>query len=576
MRHPTSIALLMSSSLLLIGLHGCKGTDDTDPAVVDPFANDGGFLSPPQCENRCSSDRHSVLDCNGNLLQSCADSEGCDTRTTACTDACASAAADRGSVGCEFYAVPPDNAVSSNSIDCFAAFIANTWNSPVTLSGDYNGKPLDISKIAFIPSGSGQATTYTPIADNQIPAGSIAIVFLSGNYCPAGTASAGLNQGSGTRLSYGDRLATDRPVAAYDIYPYGGESAAFTSATLLLPTASWDTNYVAISPFEVNVSPGVTHFVAAQDGTQITILPAKDILGGPGVSAATAGTPTTYNLDRGQMILFEQPNEYSLDGSAIQSNKPIGMWSSMTCVDIPSNVGTCDSAHQQIPPVKVLGSEYALVRYRNRIPGTAEETPPWRIMGLVDGTVLTWEPAVPDGAPTTLSKGQLAQFDGAGPYVVKSQDADHPIYVSAHMTGCHLLDTSTPLGCTGDPEFVNVVPAKEFQSSYIFFTDPTYPETNLVLVRAKGDDGVFHDVMLDCADGPLAGWMPVGSSGDYEYTRTDLVTGNFEPQGKCDNGRHEIKSDAPFGITIWGWDSAVSYAYPGGMSVKPINNVLVK
>ena len=55
-----------------------------------------------------------------------------------------------------------------------------------------------------------------------------------------------------------------------------------------------------------------------------------------------------------------------------------------------------------------------------------------------------------------------------------------------------------PDDCRGDPEFVNVVPALEFFSSYVFFTDPTYPETNLVVVRSEATD-VFQDVTLDCA-----------------------------------------------------------------------------
>ncbi len=63
---------------------------------------------------------------------------------------------------------------------------------------------------------------------------------------------------------------------------------------------------------------------------------------------------------------------------------------------------------------------------------------------------------------------------------------------------------------------------------------------------------------------------------------------NFAPQGKCDNGRHEIESTSPFGLTVWGWGSAetgdvgigfytqyVSYAYPAGAGVSPINTVVV-
>jgi hypothetical protein len=159
------------------------------------------------------------------------------------------------------------------------------------------------------------------------------------------------------------------------------------------------------------------------------------------------------------------------------------------------------------------------------------------------------------------------------------------------MTGGGVYDpqNATPPGNAdgrGDAEFVNVIPPGEYQSSYVFFTDPTYPETDLVVVRVK-QNGAFGDVKLDCA-GALGGWQPVGTSGSYEYTRFDLVTGNFQPTGSCDNGRHSITSNAPFGVTVWGWGSAAtgdmlkgfysqyaSYAYPAGAAVAPINPVVI-
>jgi hypothetical protein len=60
---------------------------------------------------------------------------------------------------------------------------------------------------------------------------------------------------------------------------------------------------------------------------------------------------------------------------------------------------------------------------------------------------------------------------------------------------------------------------------------PTYGETNLVVVRAKGGS----EVTLDCLTGPLTGWQPVGAR--YEYTRIDVQTGGAKA-GNCDNGRH--------------------------------------
>ncbi len=244
--------------------------------------------------------------------------------------------------------------------------------------------------------------------------------------------------------------------------------------------------------------------------------------------------------------------------------------------------------------MRALGSEYVGVRYRNRYSGT-EESPPWRIIGAANGTTLTWDPSPPSGAPTTLALGEVATFETNGPFVVSSQDSDHPFYVSAHMTGAEQFDpgytadggmTNVPGDGRGDAEFVNVIPPAEYISSYVFFTDPTYPETDLVIVRPAGAGG-GADVTLDCA-GTLTGWQPVGTGGKYEYTRFDLVTGNFQGTGSCNNGRHEMSSAQPFGVTVWGWGSAatgelgagfytqyVSYAYPVGAAVAPINQVVI-
>jgi hypothetical protein len=45
--------------------------------------------------------------------------------------------------------------------------------------------------------------------------------------------------------------------------------------------------------------------------------------------------------------------------------------------------------------------------------------------------------------------------------------------------------------------------------------------------------------------------------------------------GACNAGRHEIQSPAPFGVSVWGWDDTTSYAYPAGMGVAAINDVVI-
>ncbi len=569
------------------GQGGAPGSTGTGASASSFQTGSGGFGGNQNC-TMCSSDLHSILDCDGNVIETCPEDQGCGA--TGCVPACQSALENKSSIGCDYYSVAPD-IIPEGAGACFAAFIANTWGSPVSINVEREGITYDVAQFARIPSGNGQAITYSPLPNNQLPPGEVAVLFLARfgavlTNCPPGISPALVTEDAavhGTGIGNAFRITTDAPGVAYDIFPYGGGQSAATSATLLLPVTVWDTNYIAVDAFRKSqavpfAQPSI-NIVAAEDATSITISPTAPIVGGPGVVPTGQGVPATYTLNRGQILQFTQ--DAALIGSPIQSDKPIGVWGAATCLSIDVASIACDSAHQQIPPVKALGHEYAAVRYRNRYDGQ-EESPPWRLVGAVDGTTLTWDPSPPLGAPTTLAQGQVAEFRAAGPFFVSAQDEDHPFYMSAHMTGCGEVSGGNFIDCRGDPEFVNVVPPSQYLTKYTFFTDPTYPETNLVLIRKK-KDGVFHDVTLDCA-GVLGGWAPIGADGEYEYTRTDLVRGNFEPQGACNNGRHEISSDAPFGLTVWGWGSAasanfltaaVSYAYPAGASVQPINTVIV-
>ena len=549
-----------------------SGTDG-NIGFGDTGTKDGGACSTTSC----SGDLHDILDCNGNVVQTCPADQGCAAGT--CVAACDAAKANKSSVGCDYYAVP---ATDFTGETCFAVYVANTWGSPVSLTASWGAQNFtsSLSSFAFIPQGTGKNITYTAISNGQVPVGGVAILFLSGNGCPKPTATATDTSVAGTQVTNAFHITASAPVVLYDIFPYGGGSSAVTSATLLLPTSAWDTNYVATSAWsETGFGNPWIGFVAMQNGTQISIVPTAAIAAGTGVAPDNQGKLGVYNLNAGQLIRFQQPTD--LTGRVVQSNYPIGGWGGHGCTNLEQPA--CDGMHQQIPPVKALGHEYVAVRYRNRL-STFDEAPPWRFVGAVDGTTLTYDPPQ-SGAPTTLNLGQMVEWDAKGPFVVKSQDDKHPFFFGAHMTGCFSLpgDYSSPVGCAGDQEFVDVIPPDQYLNSYIFFTDPTYPETNLVFVRKKGNDNAFHDVTLDCS-GVLTGWQNVDSAGNYQYTRADLQTGNFAKVGNCDNGRNAAHSDVPFALTIWGWGTnkstgffseACSYAYPAGASVQPINGVVV-
>src|ERR1700722_18003956 len=76
----------------------------------------------------CSGDLRSIVDQNGNVVQTCANDQGC--AGGKCIAACAAAAASHGSLGCDFWLSTPiitDRDSVSQQQPCFAISIANTW-----------------------------------------------------------------------------------------------------------------------------------------------------------------------------------------------------------------------------------------------------------------------------------------------------------------------------------------------------------------------------------------------------------------------------------------------------------------
>ncbi len=551
-------------------LDGSPGEDSGADATVKPEAGtDATTIDAPSADAcssspQCSADFHSIVDCHGAPLQTCAPDQGCTGAT--CVPAC-SAMLDpqvHHWQGCEFYSVVPD-VLPNNNLEggCYAVAVTNAWTAAMTVTVDFNGSNLSGS-FMYTPTGTGPSMTFTPVT--QVQPGATALLFLAQAAnakpaCPSGvTPALTIDPAThGTAIGSAFHITTSMPAGAADFVPFGA-SAYIASASVLLPTQQWGTSNVVVDGYVASqIAGGVpsTDIVALQDNTTVTILPVANIVGSNTVAAATANQPQTYKLSKGQVLQLTQKAD--LSGSPLASNNPIGVWGAHTCMNIDPSTGYCDSGHQQIAPI-MFGWDYAGVRYRNRT--TTDETPPWRVVGQVKGTQLTWDPPV-SGAPSTIDFGQVATFTAAGPFRVHSQDPQHPFYVSAHMTG------GAPFNMIGDPEFVNVVPVERWRGAYTFFTQPGFPETSVVVVRSSAQGG-FKDVKLDCA-GTLAGWAPIDSAGLYEYTRLDLSIGSFSGQNGCDNGVHTATSDAPFTLTTWGWGNsqtstmAVSYALPAGM-----------
>jgi hypothetical protein len=582
-----------------IGFGDDGGADAGGDVTVNPgdacafCGYDGGNTEAGQ-QYGCSGDLRNVIDSNGTVISTCPDDQGCAGGT--CVPACQAAGASKGTVGCD-YVVPTPSFYTGIKPPCFAIFVANNWPKAVNITVQRGGTNYNVTQFGRIPQSGVAATSWAAVPSTGLPPGDVAVLFMSQDpnstnstplTCPitpavniaGGTALPGSGTTAAiTGIGTAWHVSTDLPVTMYDILPYGGASSYLPSAELLFPTSSWGTNYLGIVPYRGSSSPQWGQVVAYQDGTSVTVFPNVALPSGTGVAAAPANVKTTYTLNAGQYIQWQESNEMS--GTIISSSNPVGFFGGLgyDCYsDTTSTGGGCDSAHQQVPPISAYGSEYVAPPYTTRRASLLPESIRYRFVGAVAGTTLTYDPAV-TGAPTTLKEGEVVDFETALPYVVKAQDINHPFYVGQIMTGCFVTDGSRP-GCTnssgcclGDEEYVDILAPAQFLQKYVFFTDPTYPTTNLVFTRVKSSAG-FQDVNLDCLSAPLTGWTAVGTGGMYEVTNVDLIRGGTK-NGKCDNGPHVASSNGSFGVMVWGLDYCSSYAYPAGGNVAPINSIIL-
>ena len=561
----------------LIALAACAGDRDgfvKAPDLVSPLPEaDAG-----DCPLQCSLDGRSVIQsCDGAVVESCPNTQACGAAQ--CQEPCAAAAADPSSNGCEFFV----QNFALNDDGCLAAFIVNTSAQPVEIGLDKAGEALDLSKAVWRTT-PGDATLLEH--SGPIAPGESVVLFVAGPntsgtttygddpvLCPEGVVPA--TEGSAlvrSGIASSLHLTASSPVSAVAMFPFGGAPSHKPAATVLMPVATWAEEHVLIDGWELNAGQPATQIVAAQDGTQVTVIPTKSVQDGTNIKGGPPKTRLTYSLDKGEYLQLNQAEQ--LSGSLVLSSKPTSVFGGHTCAFVPTPHAACDMLWQQLPSFEQWGHEYVGVGYRQRTESPHERMP-YRIVAAQDGTRLDYDPFIPPGAPTEMNAGDDVTFPvGVNEqFVVRTQDAKHPIYMAAYMVGLKGGYYGTPdMGGNGDPEFVNVVPAGQWRSSYSFYADPTYDETSLVIIRAKQRDK-FEDVWLECA-GTLEGWTPVGTRGEYEFVRVDLQR-NRGPGASfgdkvCQTGLQRMKSEGPFTATLWGWSFSASYAYPGGMAARKL------
>lgn len=308
---------------------------------------------------------------------------------------------------------------------------------------------------------------------------------------------------------------------------------ASTDAFLALPDDALGRDYRVLAYRSTNGRSQVA-ITAISDATEVLIRPSGRVRG------ITADAPLRVRLDRGQVYsLVGATPAVDLTGTTIGASANVAVQAGAECANVPPQAGTCDHLVEMLPPLTAWGR-----RFLTRPLATRKQGDLLRVLADQDGTDLRIDGTL----VATLAAGKILERMQTDPALI---EASAPVLV-----GQYALGTSVDR-VTSDPFFVLVPPVEQYLDRYVFAT----PETgfrgnyvNIIIPQAALATLRLDDQPLD-ADG----FVPVGGTA-FSAAALPLTPGS-----------HRLRADAPFGITIYGFDQADSYGYPGGMGLARIN-----
>ena len=340
----------------------------------------------------------------------------------------------------------------------------------------------------------------------------------------------------------GYNIESDLPITAYQFNSLTTIGAASTDASLLFANHNLATDYFAMNYESFFETDGFMAVHAIYDNTNVEVIPTSPV-----------DDITTAVLMAGDTLLVQASGIGSdLTGSQVIASEPVSVFGGNLCAQVPLGTPFCDHLEEQIFPRQALGQSYVLSKTSERQSCRAADHV--RVMADQDQTSIQFDP--PLQTPITLDAGEFIEFPTQESVAI---EGDKPFMVG------QFIRSSNGDECAheGDPSFILQVPTDQFRNDYVFLVPDTY-DSNFINVAAPPGANVTLDgvsVNLNPA--------PIGSS---SFTVTEVP---------MQSGSHRLDSDAPVGITVYGYGGPegngrvqnVSYGYPGGLNFVPINTI---
>jgi len=517
-----------------------------------------GFSAIGQCNSMGTG---YVVNPDFGIGEYCSDGDICQeyAGSAKCVLACQADLKSNTYIGCEYWAVDLDN-IEGGKGEPVAVVVSNPnefEEAVITITNFSTGEDLEVSNPNIAPMS--QQTYLLPKGFDVDGSGLTSRTF---------------------------RVQSTAPVVAYQFNPLNAENTLTNDASLLLPSSVAAKEFIAMSwpqrppSNDPDILPNVpirgfiSIIAVEKKPTTVAIFPTAEILPGPGLPTFVPGEPNSILMQHGQVLTLQTGTNSAgpdLTGTRIVADRRVSVFSGHECANVPLNiqnglfVGTeyCDHIEQQMIPLETWGNEYIADAFYPRSPA---QTDVWRIMSGSENVVISTLPPQPGANNVALNQGEFVEFDSADSFVVQ---ATGPISVGHFLKSSNYVghqpndacakvidpeDPNSPVIETsiGDPALTMSISTQQFRTDYIVLTPENYVEHYLNFMYPSGTT-----LQLDGMDVPLPE-APLGGS-TWNVLSLSVVP-----------GVHHITASNPVGITAYGYDCDVSYAYPGGLNFIPV------
>ncbi len=399
----------------------------------------------------------------------------------------------------------------------------------LTFPGNYAPDPANpvVPVLRIVGSAGTTVDVRMPGLSSNINTtlvGSIATITL-----PAGVDLGNLNDAA---INRGVHVTASQPIVLHALSKVEYTSDGYTA----FPTEVTGTEYIVAAYPNVHVGiPEINGsqfaIVASSDNTTVTITPSIE------TGLRIGGVPYTVVLAHaGDCYQLRNTNDAPADltGTIITSDHPVAVFSGHQCANINSrSLFYCDYLVEQMPPVNRWAAEFFTAPLATRLNGDT-----FRILASRDDTSVT----IDTNTVRLANRGDVFEINLEKPTHIL---ADKAVYVA------QFANSSDFDGVTNADPFMVIVPGRShFSISHSFATPgPAFSSYYIGVVAPVSVTQINLDGVV-----VLPAFTDVGTSGYHSGTVS--IT----------QGAHTLTATQPVGVTVYGWDPYVSFAWSSCLS----------